>query len=425
MPLTDARIRAARATERPYRLADAGGLYLQVTPAGGRLWRLKYRWAGREKLLALGRYPEVGLADARARRDAARRQLAAGVDPGEARRAAKARHRDAAEQTFRAVAADWLAARQSAWRSTHADKVRGRLANHILPALGGRPVADITGPEIVDLATRLERTVSTDTARRCLQVIGMVFRYAVRAHRAPGDPSHRVSEVLAPKSRAHYAALTDPDDIGALLRAIDGYRGSPIVVAALRLAPLVFVRPGELRGARWAEIDLDAAEWTIPAARMKAGRDHWVPLARQAVAILRGLQPLTGLRPLVFPGVRTWRRPISENTLTGALRALGYGADRMQVHGFRTTASTRLHEMDYATQLIEAQLAHGDPDEVRGAYNRAQWRDARRAMMQAWADYLDGLRSALDEGAHGRRRPGGDARAELDGRREAAGLCRP
>jgi integrase len=393
MALTDARIRAARATEKPYRLADAGGLYLQVTPAGGRLWRLKYRWAGREKLLALGRYPETGLADARERRDAARRQLAAGIDPGAERQAAKVRQRVAAAETFRAVADDWLRTRSPAWRSTHAEKVRGRLANHILPAIGGRPVGEITGPEVVDLALRLERTVSTDTARRCLQVVGMVFRYAIRAHRATADPSYRVSEVLAPKSKAHYAAVTAPDEIGELLRAIDGYRGSPVVVAALRLAPLVFVRPGELRGARWAELDLEAGEWTIPAERMKGGRPHWVPLATQAVAILRGLQPLTGTRALVFPSLRTWRRPISENTLTGALRALGYDAGRMQVHGFRTMASTRLHEMDFASQVIEAQLAHGDPDEVRGAYNRAQWRDARREMMQAWADYLDERRA--------------------------------
>jgi integrase len=393
MPLTDARIRAARATERPYRLADAGGLYMQVTPAGGRLWRLKYRWAGREKLLALGQYPAVTLVAARAGRDEAKRLIAAGVDPGAERRAEKVRRRQVAAHTFRGVAEAWLATRAPGWRDSHAEKVRGRLANYINPEFGARPVGTITGPEVVDWAQAMLRRTSADTTRRCLQVVGQVFRYAVRAHLASTDPSYRVAEILPPKSRAHFAAITDPDEIGELLRAIDGYRGTFVVASALRLAPLVFVRPGELRGARWREFDLEAGDWRIPADRMKAGRDHWVPLARQAVDILRRLRPLTGHRDLVFPSIRGPRRPISENTLTGALRALGYDAARMQVHGFRTMASTRLHEQGLASPLIEAQLAHGDPDEVRAAYNRAQWRDDRRAMMQAWADYLDERRA--------------------------------
>jgi integrase len=391
MPLTDARIRNARPRQKPYKLTDGEGMYLEVQPTGARWWRLKFRWAGRERRLSLGVYPTVGLSDARERRREVRAQLAAGLDPSAQRRVERVRVSIEARDTFRAVADEWLAAKGAGWAEEHRNKVVGRLRNYLFPAFGNRPIRNITGPEMVELAQRIA-VRSPDTARRVLQVAGAVFRFAIVSHRADTDPSYRLAEMLPPKSQRHFAAVLPRAEVGALLRAIDGYEGGFLTRAALLLTALTFTRPGEIRAAEWAELDLDAGEWRIPAARMKGRREHWVPLSAQAVDLLRQVQGVTGRNRFVFPSLRTGSRPMSENTLTGALRRLGYTGEQMQAHGFRTVASTHLHEMGFITQMVEAQLAHGDPDAVRGAYNRAEWRNDRRAMMQRWADHLDELR---------------------------------
>lgn len=386
--LTDTAIRSAKPTEKPYKLFDGGGLFLLVQPGGSRLWRLKYRIDGREKLLSVGMYPEVSLKSARERREDARRQIAAGVDPSAKRKAERAARAD----TFEAIAREWLDLKRASLSARTYDKRLSRFEAFVFPSLGKRPIASITAPDLLAAIKRVEARGINETAHRVRSESSAVFRYAIATGRAERDPAADLRGALAPVIVRNHPAITDPAKIGELLRAIHGYAGQPSTEYALKLLPLTFVRPGELRGAEWIEFDLDGAEWRIPATRMKMREQHIVPLSTQAVELLRGLQPLTGSGRYLFPSLRTDERPISNNTLNAALRRLGYTGDEMVSHGFRSMASTCLNEQGWEPDLIELQLAHAERDEVRGAYNRAQRLGDRRRMMQAWADYLNGLR---------------------------------
>lgn len=389
MALTELEIRSARATEKPIKLFDGDGLYLFVQPNGGRWWRFKYRFHGKERELSLGVYPEVSLKLARTRREDARRTVAEGIDPSAERKAVK----EARRVTFELVADEWLALQANKLASVTYDKARWMLSTFIYPRLGSRPIAEITAPELLAALRLIEARGTHETAHRTKQRVGQVFRYAIATGRAERDVSVDLRGALAPIVTTHHAAITDPIAIGHLLRAIDGYRGQPVTLAALKLAPLMFVRPGELRQAQWCEINLDAAEWRIPRERMKMREPHIVPLASQAMRVLSDLLPITGRSRYVFPSLRSNDRPMSENAINAALRRLGYGTDEMTGHGFRAMASTCLNELGCHPDAIELQLAHAERNKVRAAYNRATRLVERRKMMQVWADYLDTLRN--------------------------------
>ncbi|MET3654408.1 tyrosine-type recombinase/integrase [Dyella japonica] len=394
MPLTDTAIRKAAPRDKPYKLADGGGLYLEVMPTGSKYWRLKYRVDGKEKRLALGVYPDVTLAAARNGREDARRMLAQGRDPSADKKAAKLAKIEAMAvtiDTFEVVAREWMA-RQDVAEVT-ANKTRWLLETFLFPDLGSRPIGGISARDLLDVLRKVEATGKLETAKRAKIKAGQVFRYAVLEGKVDADPTASLRGALKPPKNKHHAAITDPLRMGELLRAIDGFAGQFVTLAALRLAPLVFVRPGELRQAEWREIDLDQALWRIPAERMKMKAAHLVPLAPQAVAILRELHPLTGIGRYVFPGLRTGNRPMSENTVNAALRRLGYSGEEMTGHGFRSMAATRLNEMGWNPDAIERQLAHAETNKVREAYTHAaQYLDERVRMMKAWANYLDALR---------------------------------
>lgn len=392
MPLTDVAIRNVKPGAKPVRLFDGDGLYLEVSPSGGKWWRLKYRVGGREKRLSLGVYPDIGLRDARDRCAAARKQVANGVDPSDARRAEKASRADAGANSFEAVAREWYAKNKPAWAPSHSEKIIRRLERDVFPWIGTKHVGAIKPPELLAVLKRIEGRGAVETAHRAQQNCGQVLRYAVATGRAESDPSRDLRRALAPWKPQHYASITDPRKVGYLLRDIDGYDGGFVTKCALGLSPLLFVRPGELRRAEWPEFNLDAAEWRIPAAKMKARVTHIVPLSRQALTILRELQPLTGGGRWVFPGVRRNGEPMSENTVNAALRRLGYDRDTITAHGFRSMASTILHERGWGSDVIERQLSHGEQNEVKAAYNHAEHLPKRREMMQAWADFLDTLR---------------------------------
>ncbi len=396
MPLTDTAIRKAAPRDKPYKLADGGGLYLEVMPTGSRYWRLKYRVDGKEKRLALGVYPDVTLAAARNGREDARRMLAQGRDPSADKKAAKLAKIEAMAisiDTFEVVAREWMA-RQDVAEVT-ANKTRWLLESFLFPDLGSRPIGGISARDLLDVLRKVEATGKLETAKRAKIKAGQVFRYAVLEGKVDADPTASLRGALKPPKNKHHAAITDPLRMGELLRAIDGFAGQFVTLAALRLAPLVFVRPGELRQAEWREIDLDQALWRIPAERMKMKAAHLVPLAPQAVAILRELHPLTGTGRYVFPGLRTGSRPMSENTVNAALRRLGYSGEEMTGHGFRSMAATRLNEMGWNPDAIERQLAHAETNKVREAYTHAaQYLDERVRMMKAWANYLDVLRTS-------------------------------
>jgi len=382
------KLREAKAAGKPLKSTDGDGMYLLARPNDSGWWRLDYRRAnGSRNTLSLGVYPETTLALARIKRTEARTKLAAGIDPSDARKA----EAKAEPATFEAVAREWHAKFAPNWAPSHANKIIRRLERDVFPWIGRQPIRDIAPSELLPVLRRVEARDCLDTAHRAHQNCSQVFRYAVATGQAARDPSSDLRGALPPPKRKHYATITEPAAVGALLRAIDGYKGSPEATAALRLAPLVFVRPGELRKAQWTEFDLDAAEWRIPAARMKARVQHVVPLSTQAVAILRDLAPLTARGASVFPG-RNHAKWISENTLNAALRRLGYDGDQFTAHGFRSMASTTLNEQGWHRDAIERQLAHGERDKVRAAYNYAEHLPERRRMMQAWADYLDNLR---------------------------------
>ena len=390
--LTDAKINNAKAKPTAYKLTDGGGMYLLVTPKGQKWWRFDYRISGRRKTVGLGVYPVVSLKLARERRREARELVAKGQDPSDARKAQKAER----VYTLAVVAAEWLAEMQPNWVPKHYVKVLGRLEQHVLPWLGQRPLTEIQAADIEPLLSRLQARGTLESAHRVREHIGQIFRWAIRKRKAKLDPTQELRGFLPGRKAKHFASLTEPRQIAALLRAIDGYQGHFITQQALRLAPLVFVRPGELRHAEWREIDLDAAEWRIPASKMKMDRAHLVPLSRQAIAVLAAIQPVTGRGQYVFPSLRSGARPMSENTVTGALRRLGYSGDEMTGHGFRSLASTRLNEMGWNRDAIERQLAHVENSRVRAAYNHAEYLGERRQMMQAWADYLDALKLGAD-----------------------------
>lgn len=378
--LSEAAVRAAKAREKPYKLFDERGMYLLVSTTGARLWRLKYRYGGVEKSLALGSYPDVSLKRARAKRDEARAKIADGLDPGVKTQG----------DTFEEIAREWMAKQKGLAESTQR-RDRDRLEGFVFPRLGKRRIASISSHDLLTELRKIEERGRHETAHRTRAVVGRVFRYAIATGRAKHDVSAPLIGALTPARVKSYAAITDPRRIGELLRAIDGYVGQPATEYALKIAPYVFVRPGELRHAKWAEFDLDAAEWRIPAGRMKSRREHIVPLSSQVVALLRQLPRFQS--EYLFPSLRTMKRPISEVTLNAALRRMGFSKDEMTPHGFRSMASTRLNEMGYPPSDIELQLAHVDKDAVRAAYNRSLRLDERRKMMQEWADYLDGLRA--------------------------------
>jgi len=387
--LTDTKLKALRPRGKLYRVTDERGLCIEVHPSGARYWRQRYTIGGKDKMLSLGVYPEVSLVQARERRDEARALVAQGIDPSAERKAAK----DADALTFGAVAREWLARRDVS--PTTAAKDAWLVEKVAIPALGHRPVAAITSPEVLAMLRRYEAADKLETAKRIKAKLSAVFRFAIATGRAETDPTIALrGAIKSPKVR-HHAAITDPRKLGDLLRALWGYQGGFMVASALKLAPLVFTRPGELRHAEWSEIDLDKATWCIPAHKMKMRASHIVPLSTQAVAILRELEPLTGRGQYLFPSLRP-KRPMSENAITVALRALGYDGQTMTGHGFRSTASTLLHEQGYPSDVIERQLAHKESNAVKDAYNRAQHLPERIRMMQAWADYLDGLRIGAD-----------------------------
>jgi integrase len=399
MALTDVQVRNAKPGPKRRRLWDGHGLYLEIPPSGSKRWRFKYRFpkGGKEKLLSLGIYPAVSLKQAREKREEAKELLATGIDPSAHRQALKqaaARtYAERAANSFEVVAREWFARYSGSWVESHASRILRRFERDLFPWIGSRPVAEITPPELLASLRRIEDRGAVETAHRAKSDCGQVFRYAIATGRAERDPSQDLRGALPPAIPSHHPSITDPAALGALLRAIDGYDGYLVTKCALRLAPLLFVRPGELRHAFWAEIHLAAGEWRIPAAKMKAREMHLVPLARQALGILSELHPLTGSGPYVFPSVRSSSRPMSENTVNGALRRLGYGKDEMTGHGFRSIASTLLNEQGWHRDAIERQLAHAERNGVRAAYNYAEHLPERRKMMQAWADYLDQLKA--------------------------------
>ncbi|MFW5958329.1 MAG: tyrosine-type recombinase/integrase [Desulfosalsimonas sp.] len=388
MNLTDVAVKGIKPGTRTLRLADGSALYLEVTPQGSKLWRYRYRFKGKQKTFAIGVYPDVSLADARDEHQKARKQVAAGIDPSAARRVEKRKR----VNTFGEVALEWWKNQKGKWTPVHAQSIWRRLEINALPWLGNRPVEEIDTGELLKALRRIESRNAIDTAKRVSNYFRNIFIYAVAAGYTTHNPASDLTKALKVVPSRNMPAITEPNRIKDLLLAIEGFRGTFIVKAALSLAPLVFVRPGELRKAEWQEFDLEADLWTVPAEKMKMKRDHIVPLSTQVVEILQELEPLTGPDGYVFPSVRTKTRPMSENTLNVAIRRLGYSKDEMVPHGFRTMASTRLHEMGWKSEIVEFQLAHADKNKVRGIYNRAEYLEERKRMMQAWADYLDSLR---------------------------------
>jgi len=391
MALSDVAVRNSKATDKPRKLSDERGLYLLITKAG-KYWRFDYRHDGRRRTLAVGVYPDVTLAQARERRDQARALLANGADPSAVKQARKA----ATENSFEAVAREWHAKFSPGWVPHHADKIIKRFEREVFPWIGNRPIADISAPDLLAVLRRIEARNALDSAHRVHQNCGKVFRYAVATGRAQRDPSGDLRGAIPPAVERHHPTITEPKRVGELLRAIAGYSGAHVTRYALQLAPLVFVRPGELRKAEWSEFDLDKAEWRIPAHKMKMKAVHIVPLPIQSLAILTELHALTGSGRYVFPGARTDARHMSENTVNAGLRRLGYAVGDMTGHGFRSMASTLLNEQGWNRDAIERQLAHAERDDIRAAYNYAEHLPERRKMMQAWADYLDKLKTGAE-----------------------------
>lgn len=392
-PLSDLQVSKAKPKAKDYKLADGGGMYLLVTVSGGKLWRLDYRFQDKRKTMALGQYPAVTLADARQRREAFRKLLANGVDPAAARKEQKEQQAQQA-CTFETVARDWYQKNAPIWSKGHAETVLNRLVHDVFPSFGEKPIAEITAADVRVMLLAVGNRGAIESAARIKIICGQVFRYAVNHGLREHDPSAplRPSELFQKREKKHFAAITEPKQLAPLLRAIDEYQGTAVVTAALRLAPMLFVRPGELRYMEWTELDLDAAQWNIPGHKMKMKQPHLVPLARQAVSILRALHALTGTGRYVFSG-RTSSRPMSENTVNAAMRYMGYDTSTVTGHGFRATARTILDEvLGFRVEWIECQLAHAVRDANGRAYNRTSFLKDRARMMQQWADYLDGLK---------------------------------
>jgi integrase len=393
-PLTDTAVRNAKPNDKTYTLGDGDGMYLEITPTGSKFWRMAYRQAnGKPNRLTFGKYPEVTLAEARNKRLAARKLLDQGIDPARAKREEKQSKAVAATHTFEAVARAWLAKTAADRASSTQDKNTSWLERNIFPAIGTLPISTIKPKDVLAALHVIEARGAIESAHKIKQLCGQVFRFAVASGLADRDVTTDLRGALSAVPEAHYAAITEPKQAGELLRSIHAYSGHPYAVTALKLAPLVFVRPGELRTAEWSEIDLDAAEWRIPGSKMKMGQDHIVPLATQAVELLRTVHTMTGHGKFVFPSVRTGARCMSENTINAALRSMGYSKDVMTGHGFRAMARTIMdEELGERVDLIEHQLAHAVKDPNGRAYNRTAHLPARRLMMQRWADYLDTIR---------------------------------
>ena len=391
MPLTDVVIRSAKPTTKAIKLYDSGGLYLEVSPSGGKWWRLKYRFNGKENRISLGVYPETTLRAARDRRDSERKLLAEGIDPSKSRKTEKSAQANRAANSFEQVAREWFAKFSPSWAPAHAARKIRLFERDIFPWIGQKPIAEINAPELLSVLHRIEKRGVSETERRALVSCGQVFRYAVASGRAERDPSGDLRGALPPVKGEHFAAITEPDSLATILRAFEGYNGTLPVRCALRLMPLLFVRPGELRKAEWSQIDLDAAEWRYMVTKTQT--EHIVPLSRQAVAILRELYPLTGNGNFVFPSARSNTRPMSDNAILAAMRTMEIAKDVTTGHGFRATARTILDEvLGVRTDLIEHQLAHRVKDPNGRAYNRTAFLPERREMMQTWADFLDQLK---------------------------------
>ena len=393
MKLSDISVRKSKAESKAYKLSDGGGMYLEVMPSGSKYWRLKYRFNGKEKKLALGVYPDVSLALARERMHDARKLLATDTDPSENKKAVKAAKFDKSKNSFEVVAREWIASHMANKAASHRDKVVRRFELYIFPWLGSKPIGNITAPQILDVIKRIEKLGILETAHRALQTCGQVFRYAVQSGRALRDVTTDLKGALPPTRTVHMASFTEPSEVAELLRAIDGFKGTITVQCALRLAPLVFVRPSELRMAKWADFDLDAAEWRYLVSKTKT--DHLVPLPHQAIEILREIRPLSGHGEYVFMGGHSPLKPMSESAINAALKRMGYDTKtQITGHGFRAMARTILHErLNIDPHIIEHQLAHKVPDTLGAAYNRTKFIEQRKVMMQAWADYLDGLKA--------------------------------
>jgi integrase len=396
MRLTDKACKNTKPSEKPRKLADGQGLYLEIMPNGSRYWRFKYRFHGKEKRLALGVYPGVSLKDAREKHSEARKLLATGIDPSENRKAAKVARADSLGNSFEVIARERFAKFSATLSEDYRKRIIRGLEINVFPWLGNRPITEIAAHELLTVLRRIEDRGALETAHRTLQNCRLVFRYAIQTARATRDITEDLRGALPPVKKSHFAAITEPKAVGELLRAIDGYEGYFVTKCALRLAPLVFVRPGELRQAEWKEFDLERAEWNIPAERMKMKVTHLVPLSRQAVEILRELFPLTGTSTFLFPSARSNDRPMSNNAILAALRRMGYTKEEMTGHGFRAMARTILDEiLGVRPDFIEHQLAHAVRDPNGRAYNRTAHLVERKKMMQHWADYLDTLRMGV------------------------------
>ncbi|SEM78521.1 Integrase [Syntrophus gentianae] len=392
-PLSEITLRTAKPKEKEYKLFDGGGLFLLVTPSGGKLWHFKYRFDSKERKLTFGPYPEISLSEARQRREEARQQIVHGIDPGAVKKAQKQANTEEKE-TFEIIAREWHTKFSHTWTPGHSTKILNAITRDLFPWIGTRPIKELKAPELLTTLRRIESRGTLETAHRVRGLMGQIFRYAVATGRAERDPAADLRGALPQPNEKHHAAIIDPKEVTSLLRAIDGYTGHFVVKCALRIAPLVFVRPGELRHAEWAEINLDAATWNIPGHKMKMKEPHLVPLPRQAIEILKDLHPLTGSGRYVFPSARSFARPMSENAILAALRRMGYSKDEMTGHGFRAMARTILDEvLQIRPDFIEHQLAHAVKDPNGRAYNRTAHLAERKKMMQTWADYLDGLKA--------------------------------
>lgn len=400
--LTEATLRAIKPSGKIERFYDSLGLYLELSKAGGKLWRWKYRFEGKEKRLSFGRWPDVSLKEAREKRDEARKKVREGMDPGAATRKKAPACPDA--RTFESVAREWVADRLPLWSQRHAETVVDRLVANVYPEIGNVPVAALTAGDVLRLVKKIETRGAKEVARRVLGICSLIFRYAVALQLVPSDPCRDLSGALAPRVKSHFAALTTGEEAGELMRRIDEYQGTAVVRAALLFSALTFCRPGPIRHAEWEEIDFSGRQWIIPAAKMKLTREmklrkepHLVPLATQAVDLLAKLHHFTGRGRYIFPNPRDKDQPMSENAVNVAIRRMGYSREQMTAHGFRSMASTLLNEAGYRLDVIEAQLAHTSADKIRAIYNRAQYMEERRQLMQAWADMLDELRAAKTE----------------------------
>ena len=392
--LTATTVKNAKPEKKTYNLSDGKGLFLEVTPSGSKRWRFRYFFEEKEKLISLGVYPDISLKEAREQHQEARNMVANGINPSEVRQAQRAAQTE--ENSFEAVAREWHTRNQTKWSPHYASQIIARLESNVFPLLGKKNIRNITPPEILAALRRIEDRGAIETAHRVKSFVSQVFRYAIASGRAERDMTQDLRGALSPTTTKHLASITEPEKIGGLLRAIDDYEGTFVVKQALRLIPLVFVRQIELRHAEWSELDLEKAEWRIPADKTKSGATHIVPLSRQAIQIIEELRPFTGqgaAAKYLFPNTRTMSRPMSENTILGALRRMGFEKGEMTGHGFRSMASTLLNEQDYNGDHIERQLAHAERNSVRAAYNYADYLPQRKKMVQEWADYLDELRA--------------------------------